>query len=127
MKYLMIVGALGAAAALQACGRAEDQGAEPPAGSALEAPASAPATGSAPGAAEANAGPFSTTGQVTAVEGSSVTISHQAVEGLGWPAMTMSFEARDAVMLDGVQPGTNVEFAFRREGDRYVLTELRRR
>ena len=128
MKSMLIIGAVSLALSLQACNQAEEQASEAPA----EAPAAGdqmasmpPTQSQAAPAAAAGAGPFRTTGKISSVAGSKVTIDHQAVEGLGWPAMTMTFEAPDADVLQGAQPGTNVEFAFRKEGQQYVLTDVR--
>lgn len=130
MKTMLIIGALGLAFSLQACSQAEEQA---PEATAEAAPAAADEMASmaaaeprAAPAAAAGAGPFRTTGKVTSVAGSKITIDHQAVEGLGWPAMTMSFEAPEEAMLQGLQPGANVNFAFRKDGQQYVLTEIRR-
>ena len=133
MKIMLIIGALGLALSLQACNQAEEPATEASAESGASAagdpsasnpPASSQPAATAPGA---DAGAFRTTGKITTVAGSKVTIAHQAVEGLGWPAMTMTFEAPDAAMLQGVQPGADVEFAFRKSGEQYVLTEIQRR
>ena len=126
----MIAAALGAALLLQACGQSEDQAAEAPAETAGPAAEPmeemSPATTGASQGAQPQAGPFSTTGQVATIEGQSVSINHQAVEGLGWPAMTMTFQAPEATMLQGLEPGTPIQFSFRKDGDRYVLTEIKR-
>lgn len=132
MKRLLIVGAAGLALVLQACNRAEDeaapapeQNAATPAMDQMESMRPAP-TGMAPAATDAQAGSYSTTGQVASVAGQAVTINHQPVEALGWPAMTMSFQAPRPAMIEGLKAGTPVRFSFRKEGDQYVLTEVRR-
>ena len=127
MKTMLIIGAFGLAFSLQACNQSEEPA---PAASAEAADptAATPPAGSQPAAPApgADAGAFRTTGKITNVAGSKVTIDHEPVEGLGWPAMTMTFEAPDAAMLQGIQPGANVEFAFRKNGEQYVLTEIQR-
>ena len=59
--------------------------------------------------------------------GSQVTITHEAVESVGWPAMTMPFAVEDPQLLEGLEPGTRVTFTFR-EGNagQYVVTDIRR-
>ena len=74
-------------------------------------------------AAPANAA-YSASGEVTAVSGDDVTISHGPVPDLEWPAMTMAFRASSADMLGGVAPGDQVSFAFRQADGGYVLTSL---
>ena len=129
MRVLMIASAFGAALVLQACSAGEEQSAEAPAEAAAPAGAGSAmptAEGAAQGA-QAEGGPYSTTGQITTVEGQAVTINHQPVEGLGWPAMTMSFQAPDPAMIQNLEAGTSVQFSFRKQGEQYVLTEIRRR
>lgn len=67
---------------------------------------------------------YSAAGSVTAIAGDRVTISHGPVEGLGWPAMTMAFQADDPAMLQGVAVGDRVTFQFRQSGNDYPLTAL---
>lgn len=74
--------------------------------------------------AAANAATYSATGNVTAIAGDRVTISHGPVAGLGWPAMTMTFKAPEAALLRGISVGDRVAFQFRRNGNDYPLTAL---
>jgi len=69
---------------------------------------------------------YSASGEVTAIAGDQVSIAHGPVEGIGWPAMTMSFRAGSAEMIQGVSVGDRVSFAFRQDGGAYVLTSLSR-
>lgn len=131
MKAILTIGAATLAFALQGCNRAEQEPAEAPAEAAAPAATgqmdSMPSAGSGSNApaAGAQAGPYSTTGEVASVAGAAVTINHQPVEGLGWPAMSMTFQAQDPAMLQGLQAGSAVQFSFRQEGEQYVLTEIR--
>lgn len=97
---------------LAACG--EDQTAAP-----ANRQASQPGTTN--GAAETV---YSAAGKVTAISGDQVTISHGPVEGIGWPAMTMAFQADSPEMTQGVSVGDQVSFAFRQDGSAYTLTSL---
>ncbi|HSN20473.1 MAG TPA: copper-binding protein [Usitatibacter sp.] len=54
-----------------------------------------------------------------------VTLQHEPIESLGWPAMTMAFRVRDAKLLEGLEPGRKVRFAFVQEGSSYVITSIR--
>ena len=67
---------------------------------------------------------YSAAGKVTAIEGDQITISHGAVEGLGWPAMTMTFRAGSPEMAQGVSVGDQVSFGFKQDGSAYTLTSL---
>lgn len=67
---------------------------------------------------------YSAEGDITAIAGDQVTISHGPVEGIGWPAMTMTFRAQSPEMVEGLSVGDPVSFAFRQDGGAYVLTSL---
>lgn len=106
MKHLIVVVAAGATA-LAGCGQAQKSGAENK-GEQTEAQA------------------YSGTGEVTAVAGNQVTIDHGPIEGIGWPAMTMTFTA-PGEMAAGVQAGDAVSFSFRQQGRAYIVTSLKNR
>ena len=67
---------------------------------------------------------YSASGAVTAVSGQGVTISHGPVDGLGWPAMTMTFQTANPDVLAGIAPGDQVAFAFHEADGAYVVTSL---
>lgn len=67
---------------------------------------------------------YSGTGEVTAVAGDQVTISHGPIEGIGWPTMTMTFRTGTPDMTKGVRVGDRVSFAFKQDGGNYTLTSL---
>ena len=54
-----------------------------------------------------------------------VSIAHGPVQSMNWPAMTMTFKAKDKVMLDNVKEGEKVDFAFVQSGRDYELTRLK--
>ncbi len=54
-----------------------------------------------------------------------VTISHGPVQSMKWPAMTMTFKAKDKAMLGKVKQGEKVEFNFVQSGKDYVVTEIK--
>lgn len=70
---------------------------------------------------------YSAAGKVTVIAGNQVTIAHGPVQGIGWPAMTMTFRAGSPDMTRGVNAGDQVSFAFRQDGSAYVLTLLQKR
>lgn len=112
MKPISILTAASALIGLAACG---DRQAPVQANDNVSAPA--------PGAAGPSQA-YSATGNVTAIAGDRVTISHGPVEGLGWPAMTMTFRAGDPALLQGISVGDRVTFQFRQNGTDYPLTAL---
>ena len=67
------------------------------------------------------------TGVVTAIDGSArkITIAHEPVPALEWPAMTMGFSAGDVDLAD-VQVGDKVAFEFTTEGMNAAITRIDR-
>jgi len=67
------------------------------------------------------------TGKVTKVDPAtnSVTIAHQAVSTMNWPAMTMTFKVKDKKMLDKAKSGEKVEFTFVQSGKDYTITDIK--
>ena len=114
MNATRYAGALALALLLAACG--EEQTA---------APEAQDVTSGSP-ASNAVAEVYSGTGTVQSISGNKIAIAHGPIEGIGWPAMTMTFTAPPG-MAEGVKIGTQVNFSFRRDGDSFVLTLLRPR
>lgn len=54
-----------------------------------------------------------------------VTLDHEPVASMNWPAMTMTFKAKDKKMLEGVKPGQKVEFDFEVKGKDHVITKVK--
>jgi len=54
-----------------------------------------------------------------------VTIRHEPVPSLNWPAMTMAFKAGDKKMLQKLKPGAKIDFDFQQQGKDYVITNVR--
>jgi Cu(I)/Ag(I) efflux system protein CusF len=54
------------------------------------------------------------TGVVKAVDAreGTVTIAHQSIKALGWPAMTMAFKVTNPVLLDKAAVGRKVQFTL---------------
>ncbi len=46
-----------------------------------------------------------------------LNISHEAIDALGWPAMTMDFTLGDGVSLEGIRPGARVHFFLKKDED----------
>ena len=65
-------------------------------------------------------------GEVTKLDmaGGRITLKHGEIRNLDMPPMTMTFRARDAKLLDGVNVGDRVRFAADRIDGQYTLTAL---
>ena len=113
MKTIALAGAATMSMVLAACGRTPN--AQPENRQAAEAPATAQ-----------DGQVYSGTGTVKSISGDQVTITHGPIEGIGWPAMTMTFRAPPEI-ASGAKSGDLVDFSFRQEGDAYVLTSVKPR
>ncbi|TAM11874.1 MAG: copper-binding protein [Nevskiaceae bacterium] len=60
------------------------------------------------------------------VAGHKVNITHEAIESLDWPSMTMDFQVPDDATLKGIKAGETVDFWFEDQGPgRYVVRKMR--
>lgn len=68
-----------------------------------------------------------TTGKVVQIDAarSRITIAHHPVAALGWPAMTMTFEASSR-QLKGIKAGDQVDFEFYMRGNAAVIERMRK-
>jgi Cu(I)/Ag(I) efflux system membrane fusion protein len=112
MKIMQSGRALALPLLIAACG--QTQQALPENRQAAEATSTAPQAGNFHSAA----------GELTAIEGEQITISHGPVESLGWPTMTMTFRSGSPEMLSKVRVGERVSFSFRQDDRGYTLTSL---
>ncbi|MFZ5670768.1 MAG: copper-binding protein [Pseudomonadota bacterium] len=53
-----------------------------------------------------------------------VTLSHDPIAALKWPAMTMKFKVESAAVLQGVKVGGKVHFVLRNIGGKPVVTAI---
>lgn len=109
---MMMTAIAAASLALSACGSAgtnEGKGSEAPA---------------AKTEGESASQTYSATGKVDSISGRDVTISHEAIDALEWPAMTMTFSAKDDAQISGLTAGDQVSFAFRKSGSASTLTSI---
>ena len=67
----------------------------------------------------------STTGTVKAVDAAAgkITIAHEPVDALKWPAMTMGFKATPE-QIASVQAGQKVQFEFESQGMNATITQI---
>jgi len=87
---------------------------------ALAAPAAAGAQDAAKPAADAKATPAAPpagrtgkgTGVITGIDrdAGTLTLKHQPIASLGWPAMTMDFKATPPSLLEGLKVGQKIAF-----------------
>src|SRR6185312_5192788 len=66
-----------------------------------------------------------TTGKVVQIDQahSRITIAHHPVPALGWPAMTMTFQATTQ-QLQGIKAGDRVDFQFYMHGHAAVIDRI---
>ncbi|ENV36814.1 copper-binding protein [Acinetobacter venetianus] len=66
-------------------------------------------------------------GVITAIDtkGSILTISHEAIAAINWPAMTMGFKVADPKLLNGLAVGQKVDFELKAEGGNQVITNIK--
>jgi Cu/Ag efflux protein CusF len=54
-----------------------------------------------------------------------LNIAHEPIAELGWPGMTMDFPVAEAIDLDGIKAGQDIEFTIRKEDDgAFVIDEI---
>jgi len=61
---------------------------------------------------------------VDAVKGS-ITLQHEAIAAIGWPAMTMPFKVASPELLTHLKVGDRVQFTFRQAGTGSTVTAIR--
>ena len=66
-----------------------------------------------------------TTGKVVHAPRSRITIAHHPVVALGWPAMTMTFQA-SSQQLKGIKAGDQVDFEFTLRGKAALIERIRK-
>ncbi|AYH42388.1 copper-binding protein [Azoarcus sp. DN11] len=54
-----------------------------------------------------------------------VSVAHEPVKSLEWPAMVMGFAVKDKALLDKLAVGKKIEFEFVKEGKGYTLTSAK--
>lgn len=109
MKLLYLTAALAAAAMLSACGPKAETNATAPANIAESTGAMSGDMGNMAMPADAKMGKG--TGTVTAIDKAAgkITLDHGPIPEVGWPAMTMAFSAKPA-LLGSVAVGDKVAF-----------------
>tara|TARA_R110001592_G_C12895175_1_gene726060 strand:- start:146 stop:757 length:612 start_codon:yes stop_codon:yes gene_type:complete len=86
-----------------------------PSGMQMSTPMSATSASAPADVQAADVPTYATNGEITQITpGVSVTLSHQAVPALSWPAMTMSFKLATPMDAEQLSVGDVVDFSFRR-------------
>jgi Cu(I)/Ag(I) efflux system membrane fusion protein len=65
-----------------------------------------------------------TRGRIEALAGDQITISHEPVPAIGWPAMTMTFRLEPPTLAKGLKAGDRVAFGFEQRPDGPVVRRL---
>jgi Cu(I)/Ag(I) efflux system protein CusF len=67
------------------------------------------------------------TGDVKAVDtkAGTVTLDHEAMPAIGWPAMTMTFPVSEPSVLNGLEAGKTVSFDVTVTDNKPVITDVR--
>jgi Cu(I)/Ag(I) efflux system periplasmic protein CusF len=67
------------------------------------------------------------TGTVKSVDAAkgTVTVDHEPVTSMNWPAMSMTFKTKDKKSLQAIKPGQKIEFDFVQRGKDYVITKVK--
>lgn len=65
-------------------------------------------------------------GVVTAIDSKAVTITikHEPIAALKWPAMTMTFKVKNAALLTGITVGEKVGFELTSDNGKPIVTKL---
>ena len=99
-------------------------------GAACSPPAPEPAATSDMAAMEAPAetpsGPITSMGTVTAIDAAAGTVSldHEAIAAINWPAMSMQFTTEDPAILQGIAVGDRVSFELKNASETQVITAI---
>lgn len=56
----------------------------------------------------------------------SITLQHQAIPTLNWPAMTMKFSVAENVLLNDFKIGDHIQFTLKKINDNFVVTTIKK-
>jgi Cu(I)/Ag(I) efflux system membrane fusion protein len=63
-------------------------------------------------------------GVIEAIGNGQITISHQPIPAISWPAMTMAFAMTKAVSVTSLKPGQHIRFGLEKHGDDFVVNHV---
>lgn len=77
-------------------------------------------------AAPAVTGPITGVGVVTAVDATAGTVSldHEPINAIQWPAMSMQFRAENPTMLSNIAVGDHVSFTLKSATETSMITAI---
>lgn len=80
-----------------------------------------------PAAAASAAAVHMATGVIKKVDATAglVTLAHEPVKSMNWPAMTMGFQVKDKMLFDKLAVGKKVDFEFVQGAKGYVVTTVK--
>lgn len=119
MKKITLLILLAASSTLAGCGR-DDAPSTSSTSSMPNMPAAQPP---AAGQQAAESHGMGVVQSVDAANGA-LTIAHEPIAALGWPAMTMSFKVDRPALLEGVEAGEHIEFTLRGRDMSAVVTSI---
>lgn len=66
-------------------------------------------------------------GVITAIDTKEniLTLDHEAIPAIKWPAMTMGFKVADPKLLNGLVVGQTVDFELKSEGETYTVVGVK--
>lgn len=98
----------------------------PPASEAAKSGMDTTSVAGAPANAAARA--ITGAGVVTAIDvgAGTVSLDHEPIAAINWPAMSMQFTVEDPALLHGIGVGDHVSFVLKSETETSVITALRR-
>ena len=79
-------------------------------------------------AADARTSAITGTGVVRSIDrvNGKVQLTHDPIDALGWPKMTMSFRLKDSALADQVKEGDKVDFSLEKSASGYVISGFRK-
>lgn len=80
-----------------------------------------------PKSAPKNMSGYQTSGRIEAIKSGAVTLSHEPVPALKWPAMTMDFKLAKPGLLRGFKKGDRVTFRFEQRNTGSTITSISRK
>ncbi|CAI3124442.1 Cation efflux system protein CusF [Acinetobacter oleivorans] len=68
-------------------------------------------------------------GVITAIDTKEniLTLNHEAIPAIKWPAMTMGFKVADPALLSGLTVGDKVDFELKADGENYIIVVVKKR
>lgn len=123
---LVLVGLTAIAFGVAACSKPAQAPAPPPAAESMPADTAGSTMEPMSSNTPAVLGTIQGVGIVTAVDAAAgtVTLDHEAINAINWPAMSMQFKAEDPSILKGIAKGDHVLFGLKNAEDTGTVTMI---